>query len=97
MDAEENKRLTKMEQSVEEIKTDISVIKSALVGNELSGERGVVGQVTALKTEVDLLKADIKTLQEEKTRNSVYIKQMSFVIGITVTVFIGGAIKLLFF
>jgi len=97
MNAEENKRLTKMEQSVEEIKTDISVIKSALIGNELSGEGGVVGQVTALKEEVNFLKVDIKTLQEEKTKNSVYIKQLSYVIGIIVTGFIGGIVKYLFF
>lgn len=97
MNAEEKEKFTKMEQSVEEIKTDISEIKSALIGSPLSGERGLVGKVTALQAEIDFLKNDIKTLQDERTRNAVYIKQLSFVTGVLVTAFLAGVVKLIFF
>ena len=97
MTADENKRLTKMEQSVEEIKQDISVIKSALVGNELTKDSGLIGKVTTLQAEIDFLKSDLKVLQDDRTRNAVYIKQLSFVTGGLVTALIGGLIKVIFF
>ena len=97
MTQDENKRLTKMEQSVEEIKTDISVIKSALIGNEFSNDKGLVGDIVVVKAEIDFLKSDLKVLQDERTRNSVYIKQLSFVTGVLVTAFIVGLIKIVFF
>jgi len=92
MTAEEKEKFTKMEQSVEEIKTDVSEIKSALIGNPLSGERGVVGQVGMLKAEIDYLKKDIKELQEEKARNSVYIK----IIGAVSILLLATVLKLVF-
>ena len=45
MTADEKEKFTKMEQSVEEIKYDIAQIKSALLGNEMSGDRGIIGQI----------------------------------------------------
>jgi hypothetical protein len=97
MTAEEKEKFTKMEQSVEEIKQDISVIKSALVGNELTKDSGLIGRVTTLQAEIEFLKNDLKVLQDERTRNSVYIKQLSFVTGVLVTAFLAGVIKILFF
>ena len=97
MTTEEKEKFTKMEQSVEEIKQDISVIKSALVGNELTKDSGLIGKVTTLQAEIDFLKSDLKVLQDERTRNSVYIKQLSFVTGVLVTAFIGRLIKIVFF
>jgi hypothetical protein len=97
MTADEKEKFTKMEQSVEEIKQDISVIKSALVGNELTKDSGLIGKVTTLQAEIDFLKSDLKVLQDERTRNSVYIKQLSFVTGVLVTAFVGGLIKIVFF
>ena len=97
MTTEEKEKFTKMEQSVEEIKQDISVIKSALVGNELTKDSGLIGKVTTLQAEIDFLKSDLKVLQDERTRNSVYIKQLSFVTGGLVTALIGGLIKIIFF
>ena len=97
MTAEEKEKFTKMEQSVEEIKQDISVIKSALVGNELTKDSGLIGKVTTLQAEIDFLKSDLKVLQDDRTRNAVYIKQLSFVTGGLVTALIGGIIKLIFF
>ena len=97
MTAEEKEKFTKMEQSVEEIKQDISVIKSALVGNELTKDSGLIGKVTTLQAEIDFLKSDLKVLQDDRTRNAVYIKQLSFVTGGLVTTLIGGLIKIIFF
>lgn len=97
MDAAEREKFTKMEQSVEEIKTDISVIKSALIGNELSGDKGVVGKVVSLQTELDNLKDDMRILQEDKATNAVYIKMLTFVLGLVVTTIVGVLSKLIFF
>lgn len=97
MSPEEKEKFTKMEQSVEEIKQDISVIKSALVGNELTKDSGLIGKVTTLQAEIDFLKSDLKVLQDDRTRNAVYIKQLSFVTGGLVTALIGGLIKIIFF
>lgn len=91
----ENNRITKMEKSVEEIKTDVSEIKSALIGNTLSGERGVVGQVGSLKTEIEYLKKDIEVLQTENTKNEVIIRQLKYVTGLVVAGLILGFIKIL--
>ena len=97
MTSEERDKFTKMEQSVEEIKTDISVIKSALIGNQLSGDKGLIGRVSALQVEIERLEKDIKELQDEKTTNSVYIKQLSYVVGVVVASAVGLVIKTLFF
>ena len=81
-----------MEKSVEEIKTDVSEIKSALIGNPLSGERGVVGQVNMLRSEIDYLKKDIKDLQDEKIRTV----QSMRIIGTIAFLLVAAVIKLIF-
>lgn len=96
MTANENSRLTKMEQSVEEIKTDISVIKTALIGNELSGDRGIIGQMNILKAEIDYLKKDLELVQKEAIENKVIIRQLKWVAGVSVTCLIGLMIKTIF-
>lgn len=96
MTANENSRLTKMEQSVEEIKTDISVIKTALIGNELSGDRGIIGQMNILKAEIDYLKKDLELVQKEAIENKVIIRQLKWVAGVSVAGLIGLMIKTVF-
>ena len=59
MNVDEKGRFIKMEQSVEEIKTDISVIRTALVGNELSNDKGLVGGLVVVKAEIELFRARI--------------------------------------
>ena len=91
MSPEEKERFIKVEKSVEDIKTDVSVIKSALLGNELSGDRGLVGQITVLKAELELLKQEVTELTEEKIKNSILIKiitWLSVVIGTGVIGFV---------
>ena len=93
---DENKRLTKMEQSVEEIKTDISVIKSALVGNELSNDKGLVGDIVVVKAEIELLKAEVKQLTEEKIKNTIYIRLITWLSTIIGAGVLGFVLKYIF-
>ena len=97
MTAEEQKKLVKMEQSVEEIKSDISEIKSALIGNSLSGDRGLIGQVSLLKQELEFVRKDLDVVEKENVRITLIMKQLGFVTGVLVTGFITAIIKLIFF
>jgi hypothetical protein len=96
MTAEEKEKFTKMEQSVEEIKSDVAQIKSALIGNEISGDRGIIGQVTLLKAEIEYLKKDLDVVQKEAVRNGVIINQLKYVAGTAVAGVIALIIKLIF-
>lgn len=96
MTADEKEKFTKMEQSVEDIKTDIAQIKSALIGNEISGDRGIIGQVTLQKAEMDYLKKDLEDVKKEAIKNGVIINQLKYVAGASVIVVIGIAVKLIF-
>ena len=96
MTADEKEKFTKMEQSVEEIKYDIAQIKSALLGNEMSGDRGIIGQMTLQKAEMDFLKKDLDDLKKEAIKNGVYIDQLRYVTGGAVLVIIGLIVKLIF-
>ena len=96
MTTDEKEKFTKMEQSVEEIKYDIAQIKSALIGNEMSGDRGIIGQVTLQKAEMDYLKKDLEDVKKEAIKNGVIINQLKYVAGASVIVVIGIAVKLIF-
>ena len=96
MSGDEKERFIKMEQSVEEIKTDISVIRTALVGNELSNDKGLVGDILVLKAEQELLKAEVKQLTEEKIKNSIYIRLITWLSAIIGTGVIGFVLKYIF-
>ena len=96
MTADEKEKFTKMEQSVEEIKYDIAQIKSALLGNEMSGDRGIIGQATLQKAEMDYLKKDLEDVKKEAIKNGVIINQLKYVAGASVIVVIGIAVKLIF-
>jgi uncharacterized protein (UPF0297 family) len=63
---EDNKRLVAMEESFKGMKEDITEIKSALIGNGLSGDKGMVGKVDKLEEQVSILTRD-------RIINSVYI------------------------
>jgi hypothetical protein len=93
MTDEQNHRLRKMEDSVEEIKSDISTIKTALLGNEFSKDLGLVSQIAVLKAEIGALKSELRVLQDDKKVNTGYIK----ILGIVSTALLMGAVKLIFF
>ena len=96
MNEGEKQRFIKMEQSVEEIKIDISVIRTALVGNELSNDKGLVGDILVLKAEQELLKAEVKQLTEEKIKNSIYIRLITWLSTIIGAGVIGLVLKYIF-
>ena len=96
MNVGEKQRFEKMEQSVEEIRTDISVIKTALIGNELSNDKGLVGGLVVVKAEIELLKAEVKQLTEDKIKNSIYIRLITWLSAIIGTGVIGFVLKYLF-
>jgi len=97
MNVDEKNKFVNMEQSVEEIKIDISEIKSALIGNTLSGDRGLIGQVELLKKELEFVRQDLDFVQKENVKITLIIKQLGFVTGVLVTGFLGALIKTLFF
>jgi len=96
MNVDEKNKFVNMEQSVEEIKIDISEIKSALIGNTLSGDRGLIGQVELLKKELEFVRQDLDFVQKENVKITLIIKQLGFVTGVLVTGFLGALIKTLF-
>lgn len=88
MSPEEKTRFEKMESSVEKIQSDVSTIKQALLGNDILGDKGLVGQIAVLKTEHDIMRAELKQLTEEKVKNTVYVKIITWllaVVGVGIT------------
>ena len=96
MTADEKEKFTKMEQSVEEIKYDIAQIKSALLGNEMSGDRGIIGQIGSQKSDIDIFKKELNELKEQSIKNGVVINQLKYVSGAAVSGVIYLVIKLIF-
>ena len=96
MNVDEKQRFEKMEQSVEEIRTDISVIKTALIGNELSNDKGLVGGLVVVKAETELLKAAVTQPTEDNIKNSIYIRLITWLSAIIGTGVIGFVLKYIF-
>ena len=96
MNVDEKQWFEKMEQNIKEIRTDISAIKTALIGNELSNDKGLVGDIVVVKAEIELLKAEVKQLTEDKIRNSIYIRLITWLSAIIGTGVIGFVLKYIF-
>ena len=98
--AEEKDKFIKLEKSVDEIKDDISTIqysisqiKSALLGNELSGDMGLKGQIITMKSEVDSLKTDVKRLTEDNIKKGEFLKLITWLSVVIGTVVIGFVVN----
>lgn len=96
MNAEEKEKFTKMEQGVEDIRVDIAEIKHALIGNTLSGDRGLMGQVVILKNDLEYFKKELESVQKEAILNGQVITQLKYVTGIAVACLIPLIFKLIF-
>jgi len=92
MTPEEKQRFDKMEGNVENIQHDVSLIKSAIMGNTLSGEKGLVGQMLSNKAELEAIKAEVKILNEYRIKNTEYVK----IIIWCVSSIVAGTITLIF-
>lgn len=82
MNPEDRKRFDKMETVVEEIQADIREIKTAFLGNSMSGDRGFKGQIDLLKEKVEGLEDEIITLREERVETKLYILAIKSLVGI---------------
>lgn len=95
MTAQELERFKLMEASVEKIQTDVAEIKSALLGNPLSGDKGLTGRINVLTAKMEILEARVLTLQEEKTKNSVYVKLINWLLAVVGVALISWIFSLL--
>ena len=90
----ENERLSQIEQHLRlikerEIERDkvLKDIKSALIGSEFNGNKGVVSSLKDIDNRVE-------DLEDFKSEINVYVRQMKFVIGAVVVILLGIFAKL---
>lgn len=92
MTADEKIKFESMESSVTQIERDVTEIKMALLGNPLSGEKGLTGRIDVLDAKQEILEKRIETLTEEKVENRVYV----LIIKVLLTLLAGSVITYLF-
>ena len=85
-------KFNKLEKTVEEIKVDIHEIKKALLGNVFSGEKGLTGRLNVIDARQELIDKEIKTLIQERVRNAIYVRIITWLLTV-----IGVGILGLFF
>ena len=80
----EKKKLDKMEDSVEKItvsindlKLDMLEIKSALLGNNMSGDKGLKGRLNDIDIRQKAIEDEIKTLKDERITTNLYTKAIA--------------------
>jgi len=96
MNIDEKTRFEKMEKSVESILSDVSEIKSALLGNHLSGEKGITGRIDVFSAKQDIQEAQIKMLIEDKIKNAIYIKLINWLLVVIGSGIITAVIAIIF-
>lgn len=96
MNIDEKTRFEKMEKSVESIQSDVTEIKSALLGNPMSGDKGIRGRIDGIEIEQESQAALIKTLIEEKIKNAIYIKLINWLLIVIGGGVITGVVTLIF-
>ena len=84
-----NDHLAKIRLQLEHVADDNRMIKTALIGDEFNQETGLVHRVKKNEEKVD-------SLIEKDHKNSVYINQLKFVVGIILTIMIGFMFNLIF-
>lgn len=96
MTPEEKTKFEKMENTVEKIQTDVTEIKAALLGNTMSGDKGLVGRLEGQNISIEILESQMKTLIEEKIKNAIYIRLINWLLAVIGMGVIGGVITLFF-
>ncbi|MFV8336431.1 hypothetical protein ACNQF7_10150 [Flavobacterium sp. RSP29] len=96
MTPEEKTKFEKMENTVEKIQTDVTEIKAALLGNSMSGDKGLVGRLEGQNISIEILESQMKTLIEEKIKNAIYIRLINWLLAVIGMGVIGGVITLFF-
>lgn len=82
MTVEEKVRFDKMETNVEQIQSDVKEIKTALLGNSFSGEKGLVGRLNTIDSRQDCIELEIKELRHERVKNTVYVKIITWLLAV---------------
>lgn len=93
MTTEERLKFEAMEQGVERIGKDVELIKLALLGNPMEGSQGLVGENRKTSLRLELLDAEVKVLRDERVRNGVYIKIITWLLAVISTIVIGFIIN----
>jgi len=96
MNIDEKTRFDKMEKSVDSILSDVAEIKSAILGNPMSGDKGIRGRIDGIEIEQESQAALIKTLIEEKIKNAIYIKLINWLLIVIGSSIITGIVALIF-
>jgi len=73
-----------MEKSVERIGRDVTEIKSALLGNPLAGDGGIVGRISKLESEIEEQKEIIQGLKDQRIRHNIYFGVIIFISSLVV-------------
>lgn len=96
MTEDEKKRFNEMEQDIKHIaeQSEANAVKldqilTALTGDPISGNIGLTARVA-------LLEKDVKDLREERVKNTIYVKIITWLLGIIATGVIGYILSLIF-
>lgn len=88
----ENEKIDRVEQHQKELKTDMEIIrddvkliKSAIMGNPMTQDKGMIGQIHEVVYELERQKKEIDELKEDRIVNSVYMKIILWFSGIAGT------------
>lgn len=77
-----NDHLAVLKTKIDNLSEDNRKIKTALIGDEMSQETSIIHRMQHIDKKVEIL-------QEKDHKNSVYINQLKFVVGIIITLIIG--------
>jgi hypothetical protein len=87
-----------MKEKVDDIDKKVTQIYKSIVGDRSMGNIGMAERLQDLEVEMSLSKKEIRDLRDEKIRNDLYVKILTFLAGVLtvaiITGFIRGWIKL---
>ena len=91
MNAEEKNRFDRMEEHIKFIQRDLADILSALRGNQVNGNTGMVHEIKEIKEKLSKQEIKLRQLTEENIRNKQVIRILEWILGF-VTAVAGGSI-----
>ena len=71
------------------LKSSVDIIRDAIVGNDITKDKGLLGRLERLETKVRFLEEQVKEFDLSRAKNSVYISQLAYVSGAIAIAFIG--------
>jgi hypothetical protein len=96
LDYTDKSKIDRVEQHQKELKTDMEIIrddvkliKHAIMGNPITEDKGMVGQIREVEYEQKIQKQEIETIKKEQIQNSVYMRIILWVSGSAFTILIG--------